>query len=293
MKILITGSNGLIGHELVNTLSKNEDIQLFLICRNDLENSYTNKNVNIIIADLEYDDFISKLPKEIDVIFHFAQSNYFRNFPDNAINLYKVNTLSTLYLLDYARSAGCSKFIYASTGGIYGYGENIFSEEHNIIYHNEIGFYQTSKLNSEVLVENYEKFYSTIILRFFFVYGKRQRIDMLIPRLIGKVNNNENITLNGKNGIKINPIYVDDAVAAIINCLDLTGNFKINIAGNEILSIKEITSIIGKYLNKIPSYEIIQSEINKDLVANIDKMKNMLNYTPKSFTEQIKNMINK
>lgn len=291
MKILITGSNGLIGHELFSVLAENKNNQLFLITRNDIKDTSTKNNINIIDADLEDDNFISKLPKEIDIIFHFAQSNYFRDFPNNAISLYKVNTVSTLYLLNYAKSVGCKKFIYASTGGIYGFGENIFSEDHKVIYHNEIGFYQTSKLNSEVLVENYGNYFTTIILRFFFVYGKRQRNDMLIPRLIGKVIKNEKISLNGEEGIRINPIYVNDAVSAILNCLNLTGNYKINIAGNEALSIKEITTIIGSHLNKNPNYEIIHSDINKDLIANIDKMKNLLNYTPKSFTEQIKNML--
>ena len=289
-KILITGGSGLIGYEIIEHFSKSDKYEIYTTVRNNFTFS-SNRNINIIYLDLSEPNFIEKLPKKIDIIFHFAQSEFFRNFPQNAISLYKVNTLSTLYLLDYARNSGCSKFIYASTGGIYGFGENIFSEDHNVIFHNEIGFYQTSKLNSEVLVENYGKYFSTIILRFFFVYGKRQRSDMLIPRLIAKVNNNENIILNGEEGIKINPIYIDDAVSAILNCLNLIGNYKINIAGNEVLSIKEITKIIGVHLNKNPNYEIIHSEINKDLIANINKMKNLLKYTPKTFSEQIKNML--
>ncbi len=288
--ILVTGGNGLIGYELLNQLSKIENYIIYNATRTTQSNQSFN-NIIFINLDLNDPNFTDLLPKKIDIIFHFAQSEFFRSFPEKAIELYKVNTLSTLYLLDYAKTAGCDKFFYASTGGIYGHGIESFSEDNNIIYKSDIGFYQSTKFNSEILIENYSQYFNTVILRFFFVYGKRQKPDMLIPRIIEKIKQGAYISLTGDMGIKINPIYVDDAVSAILNCLNLTGNYKINIAGNEVLSIKEITTIIGSHLNKNPKYEIIHSDINKDLIANIDKMKNLLNYTPKCFTEQIKNML--
>ena len=60
--------------------------------------------------DLSNDFNIKILPKKIDVIYHLSQSYYFRNFPHSAIEVFNVNSFSTLKLLDYALKIGCKKF---------------------------------------------------------------------------------------------------------------------------------------------------------------------------------------
>ena len=113
---------------------------------------------------------------------------------------------------------------------------------------------------------------------------------MLIPRLINNVKNNDSIILKGYDGIKINPIYVDDAKKAVQNALLLNGSYVFNIGGSEVNSIREIAEVIGDIFEKKPIFEIVDEKA-KDLIGDITGMKNKL-YIPKiNFHDGIKNFI--
>lgn len=248
------------------------------------------KQVKTIILDLNSDWSDSILPESLDVIIHLAQSEKFREFPATASEVYNVNTNSTLKLLDYARKTGVKKFIYASSGGVYGTGDKPFDENSPIAPVNELGFYLSTKLMSEVLVKNYQGFFHTDILRFFFVYGPRQRKDMLIPRLIESVKNGTPIKLQGEEGIKINPVYVDDAIEAIENIMQLTGNNILNIGGKEVLSLKEICNTIGKHFGKVPVFENDLNSKPKNIIADIKYLQQVTGKESKStFASTLKN----
>ena len=75
---------------------------------------------------------------------------------------------------------------------------------------------------------------------------------MLISRLISSIKNDKEIYINGKYGIRINPIYITDAANAVAKILNIQNISTINIAGDQILSLKRLISIIGKELNKQP-----------------------------------------
>lgn len=283
-KILITGSNGLIGKSLSNRLGSDENYQLYGVSRN---NSASKDNLKIDFANTWE---IDELPPKIDTIIHLVQSELFRDFPENTESVFNVNTISTLKLLDYGRKAGASKFILASSGGIYGAGNDEFSEESPIGLNNDLGFYLTTKFCSELLAYNYANFFSIDILRFFFVFGHGQRQDMLIPRLVNSVKNEIPIVLQGNHGIRINPIYVEDAVDSIIKCFALRGTNRINVAGMNTLSLKEICEKIGMLVNKKPIYRFEDKE-PRNIVADISKMKTLLSEPSYSFDEAIKFLI--
>jgi UDP-glucose 4-epimerase len=284
-KILITGANGLIGNELIEKLSK--DNELYAISRKKIQNK---ENVEYIQMDLSSGLDENKLPKEIDVIYHLAQSENFRKFPEKAQDVFRVNTLSTLNLLDYASRASCEQFIYASSGGVYGNSEDGFKEDELLVSKENLGFYLGTKFCSEILVENYKSIFDVVIARFFFVYGPRQNKSMLIPRLINNVQNNLPITLFGKEGIVINPIFFKDACDALISVQGTNGICKLNIGGNEQLSLKSIVEIIGKVVDVCPDFKYVDAESN-NLIGNIDKLKENY-YSPEiSFLEGIKKMV--
>ncbi|MES2131535.1 MAG: NAD(P)-dependent oxidoreductase [Bacteroidota bacterium] len=281
--ILITGCNGLIGESLISELKKEASVNLYGIGRS----SKTLPDTFHIDLEENWDD--SHLPEQMDVIIHLAQSEKFRDFPQSSAEVFNVNTVSTLKLLEYARKSGVKKFIYASSGGVYGNSDIGFNEESPLQPNKDLGFYLTTKFCSELLVGNYISFFDVNILRFFFVYGENQRKNMLIPRLIESVKNHKAITLQGEEGIKINPVYVKDASEAIIKIIDKKGSFNINIGGNEVISIKKLTELIGKVLNIEPVFEYQQSEA-KNLIGDISKMKEF--YSPVFSIEQaLKNMI--
>jgi len=269
--ILITGANGLIGKSLLPLLA--EENNLFAITSQ--KNIQNTKNVTFIPIDLSKEWNTSILPNNIDLIIHLAQSAHFRDFPEKSQEVFAVNTDSTLKLLHYAQQIGVKKFIYASSGGVYGNGEQHFAEDSPLAPSGDLGFYLSTKLCSEILLESFIKFFDIITLRLFFVYGKNQKKSMLIPRLVDNVKESKTIILQGENGIKINPIHVDDAVIAIQNSLSLLGSHKINIAGKEVLSLKQIVEIIETHVGKKAVLKIQNQEI-KNLVADTEKMERLL-----------------
>lgn len=283
--VLITGCNGLVGFELAKLLLNVSEHRVFGLSRSKPEIS--DANFTHLPIDFTEPGFESALPDKVDIIYHLAQSEHFREFPGKAKNIFDVNTYSTLALLEYCRKKGGKKFVYASSGGVYGTAEHGFTEEDSIASNDDLGFYLGTKLCSEILVGNYSNFFDVVIGRLFFVYGKRQRKTMLIPRLIDNIRAGNPVSLQGEAGIRINPIHVSDAALALQKLLDLKGSHKINIAGSEILSLKEIAEIIGAATGNKPVFSYT-SGTAKNLLSDIGKMKKLLVNPKVTLNEGIK-----
>ena len=173
MKILVTGSNGLLGSSLIEKLHKNGH-DVVAISKKGLSKD---KNISYLELDLSKEWDIDCLPKNIDSIYHLAQSNEFRNFPHQALDIFTVNLASTAKLLDYAYREKVKKFIFTSSGGIYGNGSKPFSEEEPFIKSKELGYYLGTKASSEILVESYSSKITTVILRPF-LYTEKIKISL-------------------------------------------------------------------------------------------------------------------
>ncbi len=289
-KILVTGGTGLIGSHLLEALSFSNQYEVFVLGRN-LKLSDRDNNIIHIDIDLAKDWDESILPENLFAIVHLAQAENFRMFPEKAKEVFYINTLSTLKLINYATEKKLSHFIYASSGGIYGNGDKAFVEDVVNAYEKKTGFYIATKHSSEVILENYFNELNVFILRFFFVYGEGQKKEMLIPRLINFVKNGDPITLQGNSGIEINPIYVKDAVLAILATLKLNESHTINIGGQDVLSLRSIGELVGLALNKKPQFIVNDSEIPKNLIGDITKMKNLLHVPQISFKQIINKLI--
>ncbi len=281
MRILITGAGGLIGSHLVPLLEAEHE--LFTVSgKIDSSNNFR--------IDFSKDWSTDILPAGIDAVIHLAQSEDFRDFPGKAKEVFNTNTVSTLNLIDFAVKTGVKKFIYASSAGIYGNSDEAFTEEQEIIYKKEMGFYLGTKHCSEVILNNYTSLLDVQQLRFFFVYGKGQRKDMLIPRLVNNVQQGNSITLSGKEGIKINPLHAADAANAIRAALELQGSHIINAGGPDVLCLKGICEIIGTVVDKKPQFNIEEKAPNH-LMGNISQMNNLLVKPSIKFSEGIKTLI--
>jgi UDP-glucose 4-epimerase len=271
--IIISGCNGLIGYELAKVLSTmGHTVYGISRTKPDIQNP----GFHHVNTDLTVPGFEKKLPEKSDAVYHLAQSEYFREFPEKSQDIFDVNVSSTLRLLEYCRKSGGTNFIYSSSGGIYGTSEKGFDEEDHIAPLGDLGFYLSTKLCSEILVENYSHFFNTIISRLFFVYGQRQRKSMLIPRLVENIRKGNPIILQGNEGLMINPIHVSDAVRALVKSLDIHEHHKINIAGDELLSLKAICEIIGNKLGKRPVFEYQPDIKPKNLFSNNTRMESLL-----------------
>ena len=224
-----------------------------------------------IYMDLEREIDFDKFPKNIDTIIYLAQSYNFRDFPNSSNDIFTINTVRVLDFLNYSRNIGIKHFIYASTGGVYT--QDKINQEDDFIDTTKLnGFYATSKYCTELLVNSYKDFFDTVILRPFFMFGINQKKDMLIPRLVENIKTNKEIILQGEEGIYINPIYVNDAAKALNKIIlnNLTGIY--NLAGDETVSIRQLSEIIGKLLGIKPIFRQ-ENNITKNLLANNKKIR--------------------
>ncbi len=289
-KCLVTGATGLIGSSLLPALQSDWDV--FGVSRHKLQIGSASTDSNHLVIDLSKEWDVKKLPSKINAVIHLAQSEHFRDFPEGVDDIFQVNTTSTLRMLDYAYRAGAETFILASSGGVYGHIDQEFIEDVELPVRGDLGFYLSSKLCAEVLTESYTPYFNVIVLRFFFVYGPGQRKSMLIPRLVQSVLNSKPIILQGRDGFRFNPTYVSDAVAAICRCLDLNGSHKINIAGHEILSLRQTGETIGRVLDKKPKFSVQHDVEPRHLIGNIRKMHDLLVSPSVGFEDGVKKLIN-
>jgi len=229
------------------------------------------------------------LPGAADAIIHLAQSRHFRKFPDQARDIFEVNTDSTLQLLEYGRRAKIKSFLLASSGGVCGYQARPILETDPP---DLLNFYLASKFAAECLVGAYGEFFATVNLRYFFVYGEGQR-DMFMPSLVERVRQGNPVLIHGNSGVAMNPIHVSDAVEATVRALEVERHEVINVAGAERTTVMELAGLIGQLTGKQPVYRYEPDKGPMAMVANIEKMKLKLGVSPKmSLKEGLERLVN-
>ena len=273
MRILITGAAGFIGSHLAQRLSPGN--QLFLLDRNDAPVKI--ENAEWLCHDLTKRLLPEQLPQAIDVIFHFAESSRYHDFPSAALEIFQLNTFCPLQLLEYGRVAGASKFFYASTGNVYDEHKEKFRETDKVS--GMRSFYALSKFQGEGLVRAYSSYMSTGIFRFFAVYGPGQK-RRLISTLVEKVLTSQPIQIYGKQGIRLNPIYIDDAVEVMAKAVSLDESVVLNVGGIEELSILQMSKAIGEVACIGPRFEHLPDRGDADLVGEVGRMMEVLDFRP-------------
>lgn len=244
MKILITGSNGLLGSEVTSVLSN--DHQLLALMRTMPEKkSYA---IEYSICDLSKAFDTTLLPKNVDIIVHLAQSPHYRDFPNQADHVFRVNCDSTACLLDYARLAGVKHFIFTSTGSVYEPYEHELLESVPLA---PTSFYANSKLIAERLLASYETYFKVTVLRLFFLYGPSiTPKHTLINMLVNRVKQGEEVLVDGVDGQGLQ--FVPTLTRDVANCIrwvidkGLTGTY--NFANPTKLSLVSVVEAIGEHL---------------------------------------------
>ena len=268
-KLLVTGSTGLLGRALMTILKNNHHITAI----GRTPSTCANVNIECDFSST-WDPF--SLPEGVDTVVHLAQSEYFKIFPEKATDIFHTNVSTVINLLDYVRRTDVKRVILASSGGVYGVGEDSYAESMALKARSDLGFYAGTKFSTEILASNYAQFFDLVILRFFFIYGPLQKNNMLMPRLIASVSDGTPVNLQSENGIKLNPIYVEDAAKSVARAIHLEGFHTINIAGPEILTIREICEKIGENIKKTPEFKIVDSISPGHLVGDITQMEDKL-----------------
>ncbi len=272
--ILVTGANGLLGRSVVARLASTNEVcaMVHTLPEDPLP------GVRYLPVDFAGNWNVGALPQKVHAIVHLAQSAHFRDVPARALEVFQVNIASTALLLDYAWRTGVERFVYASSGGIYSGGIQTFRETSPVIQPDTLGYYLGSKVSCEALASSYARFMKIMVLRFFFIYGKGQNRTMLIPRLIDNIRGGKPVTIQGENGLRLNPIHVNDASATVVAALGSKNSAIYNVAGPQVLSLRELCGEIQALVGKSVRFETLPGQPS-DVVGDISMMSTHL-HTP-------------
>jgi UDP-glucose 4-epimerase len=270
---LVTGAAGLLGRATVIALAE-AGVHVHALVRDSTQRF--RDDIDFHEVDLARPLSAVDLPSQVDAVFHLAHAREFRDFPGGAPAVFAVNVASTAFLLDYSTRAGVSSFVYASSGGVYRRSEgDALAEDSALQAPDRLGYYLATKLSSEALVGSYSTEFSTVALRYFFIYGAGQARSMLIPRLYDRVRTGESLSLVGQDGMRINPVHASDAAAATVSAAALHGRHTLNVAGPEVLSLREIGDLFGSDLAREARFES-EAGAPDDLIASTALMSELL-----------------
>ena len=305
MNILITGGAGFIGSTLADKLlEKNNKIVVIdnfndyyspKLKEKNIKHNLDNKNYKLYRGDICDKNLLSKIFEEnkIDVVVHIAASAGVRPSIENPLSYVKNNIEGTVNILEVMKRKNVQRIVFASSSSIYGNcKEEIFSEDLKVS--EPISPYAASKSACEQFLYTYSKLFDiqVVALRFFTVFGPRQRPDLAIRKFIDLIKENKPIPVYGDGTTIRDYTYVDDIVDGIIGAINYndTPYEIINLGGGAPVSLNEMISTIEKVLNKKAKIEHLPmqlGDVNKT-AADITKAKKLLNYNPKtSFKEGI------
>ena len=262
MKVLVTGATGFMAPHLLERLARDGHEGIAL-------GHDASRMPAGIVVDLTSPLDDDAIP-DFDAVVHLAQANV--PFPDGSRDLFRVNVASTQELLDLARRRGASRFVYASSGSVYGLGEGAVAEDDP----RRADDYSAGTQRAGALGGGaYRAHVGTSVLRFFAPYGPGQ-VKRLIPGLIGRVSNGEAVTLRGGGRPRMTPVYVDDAVEAIVCALESDDHVVVNVAGDETASIADLAEKIGAVVGREPVFEDAGGDSPGDLIASNERLHALL-----------------
>ena len=244
-KVLVTGSSGFLGSNLVDFLKKkNFDVVLF----DNKPSQFKSKNDREFLGSLLDKNLIRKALKGCDAIFHFAAISDIDFSIKNPSETIQTNVVGTINIIEEALKQKIHRFIYAST--IY-------------IYSDKGSFYRVSKSSSEEIIYEYAKNSKLLptVLRFGSLYGPRAPKTNLITKSILNAINKKEIIFYSKGEEIREYIHVYDAVNLTIKTLDSKYiNKNLIISGKEKFRIKDMMKIITEIFEKKIKLKFIQSK---------------------------------
>ncbi len=304
MKYLVTGGAGFVGSVISNKLISQGHLVTII---DNLSTGYianVPKKALFIEGDTSCQATIDKLNNvKFDAILHIAgQSSGEISFEDPIYDL-NCNTSSTLLLLNYAVSTGCTRFIYASTMSVYGEqkGKECFSELDET---NPKSFYAVGKLASEKYMKIYKEQYNIDFtsLRYFNIYGAGQNLENLKQGMVSIYlkqfidNKFDVVEIKGSTNRFRDLSYVDDIADVTIESINNKSFYNeiINVGSGIKTTIETMLKLMKKYLNSDKEIKITQGTPGDQhgIYANNDKLMKIYNKEFIKFEDGLKMMIN-
>ncbi|MBI5182645.1 MAG: GDP-mannose 4,6-dehydratase [Nitrospirae bacterium] len=302
MHYLITGGAGFIGSHVVDRLLKDNKK---VICLDNFDNFYDpaikrrniseplkSQNFKLIEGDIRDLKLLRETfsSHKIDYVFHPAARAGVRPSIADPLLYEDVNIKGTMNMLEMAKEFKVENFVFASSSSVYGENKKIpFSESDNV--DKPISPYAATKKACEEICFTYHHLYNIPItcLRFFTVYGPRQRPEMAIHKFTRLIDEGKKMPMFGDGSSKRDYTYIDDIIDGVMKSLDKRHDFEIfNLGESETTDLRRLISLIEKNLGK---KALIDEQPNQPgdvsiTYADIEKARMMLQYNPATKIEK-------
>jgi len=301
--ILITGGAGFIGSHLVDRLLSEGDWRITVvddfndfyspaIKRDNIREHLKNPNYKLVEADIRDCAALEEafVETNFDCIVHLAARAGVRPSLQEPQLYVETNINGTMNLLELARRYGVKQFVFGSSSSVYGVNEKVPFAEDDPIF-NPISPYAATKAAGELICHTYAHLYDMriVCLRFFTVYGARQRPDLAIHKFARLISEGKPIPVFGDGSTRRDYTYVDDITAGVRAAIDYdqSGYEVINLGESRTVELRELISLIERELGA-------RAEIDRQpqqpgdvpqTFADISKAKRLLNYDPQTQIE--------
>ena len=306
---LITGGAGFIGSSLIEELLKqgNKVVAIDNFCdfydtkikENNIKELVNNENFKIYRKDIRDKQALKEIFDEnnIDIVMHLAAMAGVRPSIENPVLYQEVNCMGTQNLLEEMKAHNVKNLVMASSSSVYGNCKEVPFRE-NMIVDFAISPYAATKKANEVMTHVYHKLFdmNVIMLRFFTVFGPKQRPDLAINKFTRLMLDGKKIPMFGDGTTSRDYTYIDDIVDGIIkSCNYVLENENVyeilNLGNSSPVSLKEMIETIGQALEIKPDIEQLPMQPGdvERTYADISKAKSLIGYEPKTtFKDGIK-----
>jgi UDP-glucuronate 4-epimerase len=300
--ILVTGGAGFIGSHLVEALVEAgrdvvvldnfDDFYLPEIKRRNLEHLVGRTGFSLVEGDIRDEKLVGELfsRQPISVVVHLAARAGVRPSIQQPVLYCDVNVSGTAVLLEACRSHGIAKLIFGSSSSVYGNNIKLpFSEKDDV--DGPVSPYAASKRAGELLCATYHHLYrlNVFALRFFTVYGPRQRPEMAIHKFARLIDRDLPVPRFGDGSTRRDYTYISDIVGGVLGAIERVQGFEIiNLGGSQTTSLTDLIRIIERSLQR---KAIVEPEPQQpgDVVAtyaDVDKARRLLGYEPRVPVEE-------
>ncbi len=301
-KILVTGGAGFIGSHLSERLTEQgnkifcldnfNDYYDVRIKRNNIKSLLTHPNYKLIEGDILDLSLLKNIFTEhqFDIVVHLAARAGVRPSIQEPLLYQRVNVEGTSNLLEMARNHGIDKFIFASSSSVYGKNEKVPFAEVDLVDF-PISPYASTKKAGELICYTYHHLFKLPVtcLRFFTVYGPRQRPDMAIHKFTDKIFKGEKLPMFGDGHTRRDYTYISDIIDGICKSIEHCTSYHIyNLGESKTIELKKIIQLIGESLGKEVEIEKLPLQPGDVPItfADITKAKREINYDPQVNVEE-------
>ena len=297
---LVTGGAGFIGSHVVDSLLRDryrvtvlDSFDPFYDRSIKLDNIAPHRESRawrLIEGDIRDASVVNSVPDDIDVIVHLAAAAGVRPSIADPVRYQEINVAGTQNLLELARHRGIRQFVFASSSSVYGVNPRVpWSEEDHVLQ--PISPYASTTISGELLGHVYAHLHGIrfLALRFFTVYGPRQRPDLAINKFARLILEGRPIPLYGDGSTRRDYTFVADIVSGVRAAMAYaqTPFEVINLGNDKTVGLIELVKTLEHVLERRAEIEWLPEQPGDvpQTWANIEKAQELLGYQPKTSLE--------